>query len=270
MDFTFGIITGGKHNYRETKTDEEVISRIYEIINTILIQNIPNYEIIIVGGKNKYEHFDLVTHIPFDDEKGFITVKKNLITQYSKYENIVFMHDYFSLGEKWYENMLLFDEPWDIMMNRIIDINGDRFHDWVLHWDKHKCLYSKQTETFLPYNINNLTKYQYISGGYWIAKKHVMINHKLDESIGWGQGEDVRWSEKVLPMYNYKMNVNSIVKLIKPRFSNEWSLISEENLNTLLNSLKTLRPSKLGTFTTPSLNLSYKVKKTNTNGWIKE
>ena len=63
-----------------------------------------------------------------------------------------------------------------------------------------------------------------------------MVNHKLDESIGWGDGEDVRWSEKVLPKYDYKMNANSIVKLIKPRFSNEWSLVSEENLNTLLNS----------------------------------
>ena len=240
MDFTFGIVTGGRHNCRETKTDDEIINRIYKIINTIIIQNIPNYEIIIVGGENKYEQFNCVNHIEFDEHtfngKSWITKKKNLITQYSKYENIVFMHDYFSLDDKWYENMLLFNEPWEIMMNRIIDINGNRFHDWVLHWDKHECLYSKQQETFLPHNVNNLTRYQYISGGYWIAKKHVMVNHKLDESIGWGDGEDVRWSEKVLPKYDYKMNANSIVKLIKPRFSNEWGLVSEENLNTLLNS----------------------------------
>lgn len=54
MDFTFGIVTGGRHNCRETKTDDEIINRIYKIINTIIIQNIPNYEIIIVGGENKY------------------------------------------------------------------------------------------------------------------------------------------------------------------------------------------------------------------------
>ena len=83
MDFSFGIITNGDNdNY------------INQIIDSIEVQNIPNYEIIIVGA-TKVSRVN-TTIIPFDEsvKAMWITKKKNLITLNAKYENLVFLHDY--------------------------------------------------------------------------------------------------------------------------------------------------------------------------------
>ena len=59
----------------------------------------------------------------------------------------------------------------------------------------------------------------YISGGYWIAKKYVMEEERLDESLGWGEAEDYEWSERVLwnKKYRYKMNIHSTVQTLKDK-----------------------------------------------------
>ena len=82
MNFTFGIIT-------ELGVWDGVIE-------SIVSQNIPNYEIIVVGGKSPSSN---VKHIPFDEtyKKDWITRKKNIITSEARYTNIVYMHDYYSL-----------------------------------------------------------------------------------------------------------------------------------------------------------------------------
>ena len=147
------------------------------------------------------------------------------------------MHDYFSLDKLWYENMLKFKEPFDIMMNRIIDINGNRFHDWVINPFKHSVFLENTMKTFLPYDIKHAKKYQYISGGYWIAKKKVMEEFPLDERLIWGQACDVEWSDRVMEKYDFTINPKSIVKLIKPRFATEWSLVDEDMLK-FINELK--------------------------------
>ena len=85
MDFTFGIITSiNSCNY------------INDIIISIENQNIPNYEIIIIGQINKdlVRNFKNTTIIEFNEniKQSWITKKKNIITELSKYENIVFLH----------------------------------------------------------------------------------------------------------------------------------------------------------------------------------
>ena len=41
----------------------------------------------------------------------------------------------------------------------------------------------------------------YISGSYWVCKKHVMENFPLNDELLWGQGEDVEWSKIVREHY---------------------------------------------------------------------
>jgi hypothetical protein len=55
----------------------------------------------------------------------------------------------------------------------------------------------------------------YISGSYWIAKKDVMLEFPLDENLAWGEGEDVLWSKQVRKKYEFNMNINSSVFIIK-------------------------------------------------------
>jgi hypothetical protein len=60
-------------------------------------------------------------------------------------------------------------------------------------------------------------KWQYISGGFWVAKKHVMEEIPLDESKLWGHGEDTKWSLSVIrskKSYEFSMNANSTVHLL--------------------------------------------------------
>ena len=84
MDFTFGIITSGEYD-----------NFIIQIIESILNNNIPNYEIIIVGN-TKLKETDKLKILYFDEtiRTSWITRKKNIIIWNAKYENIVLLHDY--------------------------------------------------------------------------------------------------------------------------------------------------------------------------------
>jgi hypothetical protein len=120
MNFTFGIIT-------ELGVWEGVIE-------SIVSQNIPNYEIIVVGGESFSSN---VKHIPFNEtyKKDWITKKKNIITSEATYYNIVYMHDYYCLCEGWYDGFLKFGDSWDIAMNIVLNKDGSRFRDWCrLQW----------------------------------------------------------------------------------------------------------------------------------------
>lgn len=226
LNFTFGIIT--------TENQE---NRINIIIDSIEKQSIHNYEIIIIGNCNIVR--DNTSIISFDEtiKPSWITKKKNLITENAKYENVVYLHDYISLEDGWYNNFLSFGDKFDICMNRIINNNGNRFRDWVL-WifniDRFIPSVHQDRGCLLPYNIDKLTHLMYVSGSYWVAKKEFMLQNKLDERFSWGEGEDVEWSGRVLNKCNYVMNDKSVVRIIKEYKDPAFVEISENNLNKLL------------------------------------
>ena len=204
MKFTFGIVTAGTTN-------------LPKIIESIRAQQIPDEDIIVVGGSDPNMG---IRHIPFDEtvKKGWISRKKNLITNNARHENIVFMHDYFYLDEDWFRGFQLFGNQWDICMNMIINADGYRYRDWCIYSDPDHCYPKtgphKHMAFVVPYFYDK-TKYMYISGGYWVAKKSVMEKHLLNETLGWGEGEDVDWSNRVLKECSYKANPLSIVKMLK-------------------------------------------------------
>jgi hypothetical protein len=201
IQFTFGIVTG----YQDTE-------RLKNIIDNILSLNIPEFEILVVGGDRNYFFVDFpqVKFIDFDESQKplWITKKKNLIANLAIYENIVIMHDYHVFENDWYENFKSFGTDWDICSCPQYLINGGRNPmDWSL-WDKpgHGRAWS------LDYDDWSQTQYMYISGGFFIVKKHVMLEEPLDESLGWNEAEDVEWSLRVRDKYVMKCNKNSIVR----------------------------------------------------------
>lgn len=220
MDFTFGIITaGGKE------------STINEIIDSIENENIPNYEIIIVGDCNIERKNTIV--IDFDEslKRAWITKKKNIITKESNYENIVFLHDYIKLNEGWYNGHLKSGNDFSIRMDKIINYNGERFRDWCIWPHNHNEMDSFiGRDCLIPYTVKHLSKYMYISGSYWVAKKDIMEEYPLDERLSWGQGEDVLWSKIVREKYTFNMNTNSSVKIIKP---NKDRVFNEPDVNKI-------------------------------------
>lgn len=204
MGITFGIITNGDRD-------------ISDVLQSIVNNNIEHFEIIVVGGFRKYENFK-VTYIEFDEsiKTAWITRKKNLITKYANYEDIVYMHDYILLSKDWYKN---YNTNYDICCNRILNPDKTRFRDWCLnelHMNTFRHIGMKlyNRNMIIPYNYN-FSKFMYISGSYFLAKKYVMEEFPLDENLVWGQGEDVYWSMDVLSKYNFTMNERCEVYLTK-------------------------------------------------------
>jgi hypothetical protein len=223
MNFTFGIITyKGNENY------------INQIIDSIEKENIPNYEIIIVGEFNTLREKCIV--VPFDEtiKQGWITRKKNIITNLAQYENIVYMHDYIRLEEGWYKGQLESGNNFKIRMDKIINFNGERFRDWsiwVHNGNEMDGIIGR--DALIPYDMTHLSKYMYISGSYWIAKKDVMQEFPLNENLLWGMGEDVLWSKEVRNVHSFNMNSNSSVKIMKPSKDRVFNEPNEEKINKL-------------------------------------
>ena len=110
--WSFGIITNNLiiKNKAIAFENEQVIS----ILNSISSLNIPKekFEIIIVGGNNVGNLvLDNIKIIDFDEsiKKAWITKKKNIIIDESKFENIAIVHDYVFFDKNWYEGYLKFE-----------------------------------------------------------------------------------------------------------------------------------------------------------------
>lgn len=225
MNFSFGIITNGEND-----------SYVNEIVYSIRNEKIPNYEIIIVG-KTEVNGNDIL-NVPFNEKikDKWITKKKNIITYEANYDNIVYMHDYIKLVDGWYEGQLKSGNDFKIRMDKITNFDGTRFRDWVLTYANLNFLDNiVGMNCLLPYDIIHLSKYMYISGSYWVAKKYVMEEFPLEELLSWGQGEDTYWSKQVRQKYDFSMNINSEVKILKPNKERAFSEPNEELVNYLKN-----------------------------------
>lgn len=189
--------------------------RIDSSIETIVDLRIPRYEIIVVGGKriNKSNHN--INFIEFDEAiKGWLTKKKNLAAQQSKYETLCIMHDYFAFDKTWYFEWCKFNDKnpnWDIGCNRMELINGARdWADWI-SYDHPNIPKSRG----IPYNDLDHTKNQYIPGHYFLVKRKFFLKNPLNEKLIQAQEEDVEWSLRVRDKAKIVLNTNSIVRHLK-------------------------------------------------------
>lgn len=219
MKFTFGIITSADlSGYTPNR-----LNTIFESI--ALDESYDDVEVVVVGGKKSYtwEHY---TFIAFDESKktNWITRKKNIITENAKYDNIVYMHDYVSLMPGWYKGFEQFGDNFDVCVTKMQNADGSRFRDWTIHPDDITHIIGPWNGKYLlPYDVSDLSKYMYISGAYWIAKKDIMEKYPLDENLSWGEGEDVKWSMEVRKNHKFSLNPYSTVRLLKQKetiFSN--------------------------------------------------
>jgi hypothetical protein len=85
--------------------------------------------------------------------------------------------------------------------------------------ENHVC-----TQKILPYNIRHLSKVMYISGAYWAAKKEVMLEFPIKEDLDY---EDVEWSIRCRDKYEFSLNYDSKVFLLK-QADKVWDYISDD------------------------------------------
>lgn len=207
MNWTFIICT---HDPNQERIDTSIL--------TIDNLNIPNYEVIVIGGKRNKTHWhnDNVKFIEFNESlrPGWITRKKNIAAKIAKYENLCIFHDYFAFDYEWYTGWLKFEKEqheWNVACNPVYLINGARgWTDWIT-WDdpvykKSKCL---------PYEDWSRTRYQYVSGGYFCIKKDFFLENLLSEELGSHEKEDIEWSLRIRDRWLLVCNYYSKVRHIK-------------------------------------------------------
>lgn len=203
MNWSFIICT---HDPDQEKVDSS--------ITTIEDLRIPNYEIIVVGGKRK-KPIPNVTFLEFNESrKGWLTKKKNDAAKIAKYENLCICHDYFAFDYEWYSGWLKRNseiDNWQIASNQIKLINGVRdWADWI-SWDHPKV---PQGHGISYYDQEN-TDRQFIAGHYFIVKRKFFLDNLLNEKLAQNDQEDVEWSLRVRNKAKITFNPYSIVRHLK-------------------------------------------------------
>lgn len=202
MNITFAIITAG---------DEE--DRINSIIDSIEVNAIPTYEVLVIGGRRSSLSRALTRHIPFDEVRPFpnwITRKKNIATKAAKHENVVYFHDYHAFDAGWYAGVVNGPKEWDVQMHAIRSIDDKRFMDWAILDHAEYPIHA-----YVPYDRSDLIQRQYISGGYWMARRDFMAANPLDEGLVSFQAEDVEWSRRIRDTARIVMNDQAVVRHLK-------------------------------------------------------
>lgn len=230
MKFTFGIISDGS---------DAAIERLGVIIGAIEHEEIPDYEIIVVGNCDM-PHRRNLRILPFDETKKrmWITRKKNLITEEARFDNIVYMHDYIKPEPGWYSGWVEFGIDYKACMNPIRTADGRRFRDWATSPDDEAQAIMRKAGGggcyLLPYSETRMSKMMYFSGAYWVAKKDVMKEFPLDETRVWQQAEDIEWSARIRKKYDFSLNTNSTVSIYGKDKDPIFKKIPAEKLNNII------------------------------------
>jgi hypothetical protein len=207
MRVSFAIITDGSQE-----------ARINEIIDTIEALNIPEYEVLVCGGRSSILPLTRANtrHLAHDEDSGtaehqrrtwWITGKKNSATREARFEHVVYFHDYHVFDPDWYTELLAFGPDFDICMHRVLTLYGHRMFDW--------CTFdhpSAPPHSYVPYERLDCLPFQYIPGGYWIGKRQFMLDNPLNETLFSGQEEDVEWSKRIRTWANIRMNPRCVVR----------------------------------------------------------
>lgn len=186
-----------------------------DLINSICIQGIPEFEILICGIW-QFEWSDCpgsnMRFIPFNkrSNKGWLDKKKNLLIDSAKFENIALLHDRFVLDGWWYEWMQKWWNNFEVLSCHQT-VCG--FPDEIFPSSLHKMYYPKLSNLqnmdvrkdminiSSPLNVNEFEKFAWSSGGVVILKKSLGL--KFDESLFWCQGEDLIFSKLASHAWRY-------------------------------------------------------------------
>jgi len=232
LDITYGICVGSDPQYLSQTLDS--------IYSQYTSMNEPkgNFEILLAANPDQW-----------------ITTKKNWIASKAKYDTLVILHDYYQLHPGWLVGLNAFDEEtpqWKVCTNQILTLEGKRHTDWMMNpWHMAKAINQRpelarilmaanpkengpEFINALPYDCEDFTHLQYISGGYIICRKHILRDRPFNETFLPGSAEDIDWSERVFFNSDNAPHFNrySMAQTLKP---GKWAVtqIPEEGLQIM-------------------------------------
>lgn len=157
------------------------------LIQSIISQDIPNYEIIIAysdGNINKVTnnkiHYFSVQKLSSKvnlNKKLEQHKKRQIMTSHAKYENIIFLKDYHVLDENWYTNIKMHNTDFNVIVGKVLFQNNKRYLDRCIGEYTHQQ-YDYRNGILIPYEINKcgiLKKLDmYVSGATFLVKKSLI------------------------------------------------------------------------------------------------
>ena len=167
MDISFIVVSNGK---KREKTDL--------VLKSIHYQQIPNYEVIVVGDYPEGVGYGLLLDQNAAN-KGLLGVMRNKASQATKMPYICVLDDDMILSLDWYKNLLKYEGDFDILTSRVKLPDGTRFWDHACYQspDKGHCLLEPEEDD------DRL----YMSGGQaWIMKREVADECKWNEKFSTG------------------------------------------------------------------------------------
>jgi len=266
---TFGIIT---------KSMNENIDL---IIKSIEKQKIPNYEIIIVFDepytkkiqyKNCYVDFintkirkeylcrykDYMPHINSTNMKKMILKnrKYNLISNVSRFDNIVLMNDYLIFDNDWYKGFKKFckKNTFDFLTNKIL-YNNKRYIDWISAVERVNNKKNNNYGALVPYNITcikSIKEYMiYFPSPLLITKKYILNKfifnqvtyHTKEKFQDMSPGEGLKY-DAMEQGYDMNINIYSKCYLIKKSVKNNENIQRNIRKHTKLIKNNTLENMK--------------------------
>lgn len=208
IGWSFVFVSAGNCNGILKKAIEKVLKE---------FEGEENFEIIVVGPRKCHCNEDIhVRYVIFYDLgilPGWITKKKNIGVESAQYDKVVVCHDYVGLEEGWLAGFKQFGYDFDICVTQVLLDDGRRTRDWMT-WD-----YPSIGPGLLPYTAE-CSRYQYLNGTYFICNRKFYLANELNESLRWGEEEDVEWSKRIREKTTFKININSKVKYLKPKDNN--------------------------------------------------
>ena len=187
--WTFGVISDGKKNNQVSK-----------LIQSVIKQNIPNFEVIICGPYSIPQEFNGIDITVLDDIKLEHDIrpptpaKKNKIIKRAKYHNLCVMHDRFTLPHDWYSNFINYGNYFDVLCLPTVDNIGNRFRvDWMkFYYPITQIIRQNKSLAYTSWSPETI-----IQGGILIAKTHLMQKVMFDERLHWEELEDMQLSKKM-------------------------------------------------------------------------
>lgn len=204
---SFGVVTDGKR--------PDQLNRFINSVKNLQKESNQNVEIVICGPSDLdisiYHDGIDVSLIPEPElfkDQGWITRKKNLIVEKSKYENLVIAHDRYYLPEDFLKSLSGFGFDFNVMTCKQITEHGERAPDWVTVGDE----WLWTAPGMLAYG--DWSPYVYINGGFIIAKRNVLKAVPWNELLFWGQAEDVELTRRLsaagyIPRFSESVTANT-------------------------------------------------------------
>ena len=187
--FSFAVITDGR---RPASLDAFV-----ESVRRLTALDPMRREILICGPEAELRRFrghDDVTPVPEPESfgmAGWITRKKNLLVEASRFTNLVLAHDRYTLPPDFVQQLRGFGADFDVLMCRQQTPDGQRSPDLVTLGSE----WSWTSGGLLEYGDH--CRYLYVNGGIIIAKREVLRRTPWNELLFWMQAEDVELTRRL-------------------------------------------------------------------------